>query len=146
MGCFTSKYPADAPKLELIGNYKARLIDVYDGDTQIYIVKFKREFYRINVRVNNVDTPEIRSKNPLALEARNRALQILTGIKVCHRTTRKEITDLLSIKPYYVKLVCYKNEKYGRTLASVYNKNGVCLAKQLISEKLAVLYDGGRHT
>jgi len=146
MGCFASKYPTDAPKLELVGDYKARLIDVYDGDTQTYIVKLDRKFYRINVRVNSIDTPEIKSKNPLAIEARNRTLQILTGIKVSHSTTRKDIADLLNIKPYYVKLVCYKNEKYGRTLASVYNKDGVCLAKQLISENLGVFYDGGKRT
>lgn len=149
MGCCCTKhYPTydEAQKLELTGNFKARLVDIYDGDTQTYVIEFNKRFYRISVRVNGIDTPEIKAKDlqsrERAIQARNRAFEILTGQNP-KNPSKQDLKRMLNERTYMVTLRCYKNEKYGRTLADVVSYKGVDLGKQLISEGLAVYYDGG---
>ena len=145
--CFSINFPSydDAPKFEVIGTFKARLVDIYDGDTQTYVIRFNNEFYRVSVRVNGIDTPEIRSKDPGAIQARNRAFEILTS-KTIENHTKADIKRILNENRYMVTLRCIKSEKYGRTLADVISYNGINLGDQLIKEKLAVKYDGGTKT
>ncbi len=140
-------YPSinNCPKLELDGIYQARFVDIYDGDTLTCVIKFNNFFYKVNVRVAGIDTPEIRSTDKIqAYEARNRAFEILTGIKIYNNTTKQEIRDILDKNIYMIKLDCQKNEKYGRNLAVVYNLNGVNLGDQLIKEGHAKMYYGGK--
>lgn len=142
-------YPSlnNCPKLELEGNYDARFVDIYDGDTLTCVIKLNNSFYKVNIRVAGIDTPEIRSTDKIiAYEARNRAFEILTGIKILNTTTKEEIRNILDNSIYMIKLDCQKNEKYGRNLAVVYNINGVNLGEQLIKEGYAKMYYGGKKT
>lgn len=145
-------YPSiqETKKLELNGTMKARLVKIYDGDTQTYVVKLNQTFYNVVVRVSGIDTPEIRSKNKVevarGIHARNRAFEILTGLCVGIDEKGNELNKKLDIQPYYVTLLCQGSDKYGRQLAIIKNQYGVDLGKKLIEERLALPYDGDKKT
>ena len=102
------------------------VIKVYDGDTITIASKMPYEnspLFRFNVRLNGIDTPEIKSKNEnlLAKKARDSLSQLII---------HKNIT-----------LQNVKNEKYGRILADVY-LDDLHLNKWMIDQHFAVEYDG----
>lgn len=104
-------------------------IKVYDGDTITVASKMPWKdsiMYRFPVRLNGIDTPEIKGSGPVekrvAIQARD-ALQ--------EKLLNKEIV-----------LQNVTTEKYGRLLADVYCQ-GVHYNKWMIDERYAVAYDGG---
>ena len=106
-----------------------RVIKVYDGDTITIAstIPIKNSpLYRFSVRLNGIDTPEIKGSDEIekrvALMAR----------------------DALSEKILYkdVELINVKTEKYGRLLAEVVF-NGENMNEWMISKRFAVEYDGG---
>jgi len=109
---------------------KGRVIKVYDGDTITIAAKLpttiESPLYRFSVRLNGIDTPELKTKNEVekrvALQAR----------------------DALSSKILYrdVELRNVQTEKYGRLLAGIWLENE-CLNEWMIKQRFAVKYDGG---
>lgn len=106
-----------------------KVIKVYDGDTITIASKMPypdSPIFRFSVRLNGIDTPEIKGK---------------TVAEKKHATLAR---DALS-EQILGKIVELKNvslEKYGRLLADVYCKD-LHLNKWLIDNKYAVPYDGG---
>ena len=108
---------------------EGKVIKVYDGDT--ITVQFKLPYkasplYKISVRLNGIDCPELKTKN--AIE------------KQCSQIAKEKVSDLLM-----GKVVQFKNvsmEKYGRLLADVYYKNK-SVNEWLLENHLAIAYDGG---
>lgn len=107
-----------------------KVIKVYDGDTitiASLLPNTVSPIYRFSVRLNGIDTPEIKSKtkgeHEMAIRAR----------------------DLLNDKIYgeMVELKNVGNEKYGRILADVYLQNEN-INQWLINEHVAIPYDGGK--
>lgn len=103
-----------------------RCYRVYDGDT-INVVAYDGDVLkRYSVRVNGIDTPEIRGKTDeekkLAQKAKVFATEFALG-KV-------------------VELRNHGKEKYGRVLADVFVE-GMSLKDALISANLGREYDGG---
>jgi endonuclease YncB( thermonuclease family) len=106
-----------------------RVIKVYDGDTITIASKlpFKESpLYRLSVRLNGIDTPEIKGKDE--------------DEKTAAKMTRDALSSLIFNK--YVTLKNIQSEKYGRILADVY-LGELHLNEWLIKEKYAVRYDGG---
>jgi micrococcal nuclease len=108
-----------------------RVIKVYDADTITIASKLPYEqspLYRLSVRLNGIDTPEIKGK----------------GISEEEKTAAKNARDFVSnrILNKYVKLENIETEKYGRILADVYIGD-VHLNDLLLKERYAVRYDGG---
>ena len=106
-----------------------RVIKVYDGDTITvanYLPYKGSPLYRFSVRLNGIDTPEIKGKNEnekkLAVIARD--------------TLRDKILN------HDVELRAVQSEKYGRVLATVYFKNEN-INQWMIDQHFAVEYDGG---
>lgn len=145
-----NEYPSyqQTKKLELSGTMKARLVKIYDGDTQTYVVKFNDTFYNVVIRIHGIDTPELRSKNKVeiarAVHARNRVFEIITGITVGLDDKGADLNKKLESVPFYVTLICQGTDKYGRQLAIVNNWQGIDVGKQLLIERLALPYDGGK--
>ena len=106
-----------------------KVIKVYDGDTITIAAKMTYEgspIFRFSVRLNGIDTPEIKTtskpEKELAIIARDALSSKIMG-----------------------KMITLKNvslEKYGRLLADVY-LDDLNLNKWLIENKYAVVYDGG---
>jgi endonuclease YncB( thermonuclease family) len=106
-----------------------RVIKVYDGDTITIASKLPfndSPLYRLSVRLNGIDTPEIKGKNE--------------DEKMAAKQTRDALAALILNK--YVTLKNIQSEKYGRILADVYFGD-LHLNEWLIKEKYAVKYDGG---
>ena len=104
------------------------VIKVYDGDTITIASKMPYEnspLFRFSVRLNGIDTPEIKSKNEneknLAKKARDSLSQLIMN---------KNVT-----------LQNVQNEKYGRILADVY-LDELHINKWMIDKSFAVAYDG----
>ncbi len=108
----------------------SKVISVYDGDTfRVDIASLPPIVGKnIAIRVNGVDTPEIRGKclyeKNLALEARDFVRGKLANAKE-------------------IKLTNLQRGKYFRVVANVL-VDGVSLEQELIDNKLAYEYDGGK--
>jgi len=108
----------------------SKVISVYDGDTfRVNIDSLPPIVGKnIPIRVNGVDTPEIRGKcqyeKDLALEARDFVRAKLSNAKE-------------------IKLTNLQRGKYFRVVANVV-VDGVSLEQELLDNKLAYRYDGGK--
>ena len=104
------------------------VIKVYDGDTITIASKMPYEnssLFRFNVRLNGIDTPEIKSKHKS-----EKSLAILARDSLSQLIMNKNVT-----------LQNVKNEKYGRILADVY-LDDLHINKWMIDQQFAVEYDG----
>ena len=106
------------------------VIKVYDGDTITIASKVdgleNSEIYKFSVRLNGIDTPEMKTKDD--------------DEKYVAKLAQKALSDRILNKEVILKNV--QNEKYGRLLSEVYIDN-VNLNEWLIKERYAVRYDGG---
>jgi len=108
----------------------SKVINVYDGDTFRVDINSLPPIVgkNIPIRVNGVDTPEIRGKcqyeRNLALEARDFVRARLSNAKE-------------------IKLTNLQRGKYFRVVANVL-VDGVSLEQELLGNKLAYRYDGGK--
>ena len=107
----------------------SEVTSIYDGDTfRVNIAEYPELLgYRIGIRVNGIDTPEMRGKC-----AQEKAL--------ARKAKQFTVAKLRAAKS--IELRNMKRGKYFRIVADVYvdEQN---LGDMLIQEKLAVAYDGG---
>lgn len=108
-----------------------RVIKVYDADTITIASKLPYDaspMYRLSVRLNGIDTPEIKGKGVSDEE------------KESAKAARDFVSNLVFNK--FVRLENIQSEKYGRILADVF-VGDIHLNELLIKERYAVKYDGG---
>jgi endonuclease YncB( thermonuclease family) len=108
-----------------------RVIKVYDADTITIASKLpydKSPLYRLSVRLNGIDTPEMKGND------------VTNEEKEAAKSAREFVYNLVFNK--YVRLENIENEKYGRILADVYIGD-IYLNELLLKERYAVKYDGG---
>ena len=108
-----------------------RVIKVYDCDTITIASKLSisdTELYRFSIRLNGIDTPEMKGKDVTEEE------------KDAAKNARDFVANLVLNK--FVRLENISNEKYGRVLADVYIGD-IYLNELLLKERYAVKYDGG---
>jgi endonuclease YncB( thermonuclease family) len=111
-----------------------QVIKVYDADTITIASKLPYDaspLYRLSVRLNGIDTPEIKGKG-VSEEEKEAAI-----------LARDFVSNLVLHK--HVRLENIESEKYGRILADVYIGD-IHLNELLINERYAVRYDGGTKT
>lgn len=113
---------------------EAKVVDIYDGDTVKIVFKcaeLNKKYYKWNCRINNVDTPEIRTKNEKEKEY---AIQI-----------RDKLRELMLNK--IVTVTCGKFDKYGRLLVDIFikdeNDEVINVSNWLIENNYAKEYHGG---
>jgi micrococcal nuclease len=108
-----------------------RVMKVYDADTITIASKLPYDespLYRLSVRLNGIDTPEMKGKD------------ISDEEKAAAKSAREFVYNLVFNK--YVRLENVESEKYGRILADVYIGD-IHLNELLLKERYAVKYDGG---
>jgi len=107
-----------------------KVIKVYDGDTITIASKlpglYNSPIYKFSVRLNGIDTPEMRTKDEDEKEIATLARDALS-----EKIMGKEI-----------RLENIKTEKYGRVLCDIYLGESH-LNQWLIDDKYALPYDGG---
>jgi endonuclease YncB( thermonuclease family) len=110
---------------------EGQVIKVYDGDT-ITIAAYMpysdgaSPLFRFSVRLNGIDTPEIKGHSEEEKKAAKEARSALND-KLLHRV---------------VTLKNVQTEKYGRILADVYLEE-LHINQWMLDNKYAVKYDGG---
>jgi endonuclease YncB( thermonuclease family) len=126
----------------------ARVTDVYDGDTLTLVLNVNGSYLKFKCRMMGIDTCEIRSKNiknkDLAVKARNRLIQIITGKHIDETSKKKDVASTLSNDVYIVWVHCLDFDKYGRALVQCYatEDSTMSFSEMLIDEKLAYKYEG----
>jgi micrococcal nuclease len=112
--------------LEITNGY---VIKVYDGDTLTIAFKLngykENNTYKVNVRLNRIDTPELKSKD--------------SDEKECAKKARDYLSNLVLHKELILKNCSY--DKYGRLLADLY-LNDLYINQDMIDKKYAVQYNG----
>ena len=106
-----------------------KVIKVYDGDTFTLISKLPYSdspIYRFSIRLNGIDSPEIKGKSD--------------NEKLLARLARDALSNLIMGKIVTLRNVSL--EKYGRVLADVYIGD-LCVNEWMIQNNYAVKYDGG---
>lgn len=106
-----------------------KYIDNHDGDTFTAIIPRVHAFFgnNIPVRIAHIDTAELDSKSACERKSAEAAKKFVSNIL----SSSKKI-DLLNVK----------RDKYFRILAEVRVNDSYDLAEKLISERLAVKYEG----
>jgi micrococcal nuclease len=106
-----------------------KVVSVYDGDTFRVNIKSYPDIVgkRISIRLNGVDTPEIRGK---CKEEKQLAKKAKSVVKTRLKRAKK------------IELRNMQRGKYFRIVADVY-VDGKSLANILLEKKLAVRYSGG---
>lgn len=108
---------------------KGRVVNVYDGDTLTLAARLPNDntIYKFSVRLRGLDCPEVRT---------NDKSEKLIAMKARNYVSSKVLGEMVTL--FNVDL-----DKYGRLLAGVLYNEQKDLADELISERLAVKYDGG---
>lgn len=127
-----------------------RLVDIIDGDSLCIILPVFNNFYKYNVRLNGIDTCEMRSKNQenknLAIRARDALLELVTEKKYTIELTKHNIQEILNKSVITLFVECLDFDKYGRLLANVYFNSPITgkiqLSEYLLQNKLAYQYTG----
>jgi len=121
-----------------------RIIDVLDGDTLTVIIPLHDNYYKFSIRLNGIDTCEIKSKNMQihnkGLEAKNYMINLLcnsNNINVCDYTNfnKKELKEFFNQNFVIAYICCKEFDKFGRTLADVYLYSNDSNEKEQIHEK-----------
>jgi endonuclease YncB( thermonuclease family) len=108
---------------------EGHVIKVYDGDTITIAAKLpyiESPLYRFPVRLNGIDTPELKGQSDDEKTAAKQARDALSQLILHKKITLRNV----------------QNEKYGRILADVY-LDDLCINDWLVEERYAVKYDGG---
>ena len=140
---------SNTPQFSFDGiNCISRVVDITDGDTIKTIICFKDNYYKIIVRLNNIDTCETKSKceenKKLGMDAKKRIYNLITGKTADIDLNKKSIKTELNNNCYLVYLKCYDFDKYGRVLGDIYKdeNSDESFSSILIKEKLAYVYGG----
>ena len=106
--------------------HRAKVVDVYDGDTIKCVFPIHNKLYRWNCRIAGVDTPEIRTR--------------CKPEKAFGYTVRDLLREKILNKVIYLQ--CGEFDKYGRLLVNILCDD--CLVNDwLIENNYAFAYDGG---
>ena len=125
------KYSETIPFIPPVKN--GYIVKVYDGDTITLATRLpivpvdEQPIYRFSVRLNGIDTPEIKGKDHDEKTAAVRARDFLST----------HVMDKM------VTLENVKLEKYGRLLATVISDKGENMNNLMVEQRHAVEYDGG---
>jgi endonuclease YncB( thermonuclease family) len=125
-----------------------RLVNIIDGDSLVVILPIFDDYYKYHIRINGIDTCEMKSKNPdnktLALQARCELLNIITKNNHDSNISKDQIKNILNSDTYILYIECKEFDKYGRLLANVYldNSKQISLSEHLINKNLAYIYTG----
>lgn len=107
---------------------KAKVLEIYDGDTITIAFKFDSSFYKKRCRVYGIDCAELKTRDgeekKVAIDTKLYVQSILLNKVVDIETDNKE-------------------DKYGRILAKIFMDDGkTSLADHLISKGMAYAYTG----
>lgn len=128
----------------------ARVVDIYDGDTMTCVLPLFNDYYKFIVRLDGIDTCEIRNKNAnlkqKGLLAKKLIIDTLLPDNKCELDiTRNDLREYLKKHVVIVWLKCLEFDKYGRLLGDVFvnKESDKSLSNVILDNKLGYIYNGG---
>ena len=122
-------HPADVKSFSFNGVEKyARIVKVYDGDTCTILFTWKNQNIKTSCRILGIDTPELRTKNPIEKKLGYIAKEFLEGL----------------ILEKVLKVKFGKDGKFGRPLVEIFLHNGQSISDIMIANEYAKPYFGGK--
>ena len=130
-----------------------RVVDIYDGDTLTCVINIYDDYFLFNVRLGDIDTCEMKSKNVKCKEKAHQAQNYLYEL-VTKKTndnvdiSRKDLRSLLESEVYLINILCGTLDKYGRLLGWIFDLEDISQDKTksfnhiLVDKKLAYIYQG----
>lgn len=108
---------------------RARVVDVYDGDTITVVFFIGKNPIKIKIRLLGIDTPELRSKSKNEKTAAIKSRDYLKSL-VLNKIVNLEITDW---------------DKYGgRVLGNIYMNDSTCINTIMIDMGYGKSYTGAK--
>jgi endonuclease YncB( thermonuclease family) len=131
-------------------NGMSRVVDITDGDTIKAIINFKGDYYKIIIRLNDIDTCETKSKceenKKLGIDAKKRLYNLITNkqLDIDVKDMKKFIKHEFHNNCYLIYLKCYDFDKYGRVLGDIFKDENdtISYSSILVKERLAYIYGG----
>ena len=120
---------------KLKGNFRAKVVDVYDGDTITIVIFNKGGFEKHKLRMYGYDSPEMKPK----LDVPNREQEIKKA-----KAAKKYLSDI--VLNNIVEFESMGFDKYGRLLGKIYQLNycsKVELNQLMIDQGHGYAYYGG---
>lgn len=141
-----SKNYDNLPNWTLNGRvFYSKILDVYDGDSITISVKIDNNYFKMNCRLNGIDTPEMRGgdedEKAAAIKARDHLIFLLAGQKIGKDVSRKNIREFFSERNIVLQIKCGDFDKYGRLLIEII-KEGFFINFKMISDGFAGEYSG----
>ena len=99
----------DIELYKLKGNYRAKVVDVYDGDTITIVIFNKCGFEKHKLRMYGYDSPEMKPK----LDVPNREQEIIKA-----KAAKRYLSDI--VLNNIVEFESMGFDKYGRLLGKIY--------------------------
>ena len=134
---YLNKQDNNTEPFTIVGKYRCKVVNVYDGDTCKIVMRYNGNYKRFNVRMNGYDSPEMKPSKS-------------------NKNRDKEIADAKRAKEYLCSLVCkdknqlvYINcnglDKYGRLLGELYirRNDNKSVNSIMIENGHGYKYDGG---
>jgi len=157
-----SKYNFDNTKeFSLNGLYlECRVVDIYDGDSCTCILPLFDSYYKLPIRLADIDTCEMKSKSDTNKELANKAriclFELITKnnkMEIYPKISRKDMRALLNDNVYLIRILCGNFDKYGRLLGHLFKSDKLKIPTivdietksfnyKLINKKLAYKYEG----
>ena len=104
---------------------ECKIVDIYDADTVTLVLLLNKQYYKVKCRLTGIDAAEIRTKNKMEKKVGIEGIDYLRGL----------------ILNKIVKVICGKNDKYGRLLGTIYYKN-LNINEHIINKGYAYEYKG----
>ncbi len=119
-----------------------RIVNIIDGDTIVVVFSFKTELYKFKIRMAGINCPELHPKTGTEQEkqdeiqsaknAREYLIRIITGNDSLYGLTPNELKKYFATNSLFVHIKVLGWDKYGRTLAKLYDKNKLCINDMMI--------------
>ena len=126
--------------------FLSKVLDIYDGDTITITVKVDESYYRMNCRLDGIDTPELRSQDEeekvAARKARKHLIDLILESNVEIDISRDEVKKKLGEANKILLVKCKDFDKYGRLLIELWTTS-FHINRRMIEEGFAGQYDGG---
>ena len=111
----------------------AKVVSIHDPDTVTIVFEWNNQLIKLNVRLDGIDAPELKSKVPAESAA-------------CRAGTLR-LQELINNK--VVKVILGKFDKFGRVLSTIHTLHPIddeitCINDYLIQYQYVRSYDGGK--
>lgn len=126
-----------------------KVVYIHDGDTVRIAIRMNNgELKKFQCRMLGYDSPELKSKDANAWRATNILARLVLSedipldVEVLH--TKHDWCEIFALNRKVLLVEFHQDDKYGRKLVRLTDRDGNCLNDQVMEHSFNVAYDGGK--